>query len=322
MNFFDTHCHLEALDGCDQLPPCSGHYGFGGWWQRSADDSVRVVQHVLDKQPSSLSAVVSNCCDPNDFAWYEGLMAAWDSGEFRDKRLYWTVGIHPYGAELYESQINAGQEFNQRMLKLAAHPRCVGIGECGLDYCKAHESHEAQKRVFPQICRLAVRLKKTLILHLRDCARDALEILRANVPMDWPIHLHGYTGEAQHVQELLDLFSNLHVGICGAITIVGFHGCCNDCAPLWLPQCPSCSGHPEWVTRDLDALLRAIPLDRMLLETDAPYMAPLKFGNMPCQPWMVPAIAEHVADKRGLTPADVIKASNRNACRLYGLEEC
>lgn len=321
VRFVDTHCHLEALDSCWALPVNGGRVGFAGWWERSRDDAVGVVRHVLDRQPGAVAAVISNCCDALDFAWYEGLMAAWDSGEFQDERLYWSVGVHPYGAADFEKRLCEEPELEQRMLSLASHPRCVAVGECGLDYCKAFESHEAQKRVFAKICHLAIRLKKPLVVHARDAANDTLEVLRANVPEDWPIHLHGYTGEARHVEELFRLFSSLCVGFCGAITIADFHASCNDCAPLWLPGCRSCGGKSEWVKRDLDALVDAVPLDRLLLETDAPYMSPVQFGWRPsCQPWMVTGVAEHLGAKKGISTEEVILASNQNAKRLYGLD--
>lgn len=268
----------------------------------------------------SVWAVISSCCDPSDFAWYEGLMAAWDSSAFRDERLHWSIGIHPYCAQDYESRLRVEPTLEQRFLALAAHPRCVAVGECGLDYCKAPESYEAQKRVFAHICRLAVRLKKALVVHARDAPKDALEILCANVPADWPIHLHGYTGEACHAEELMALFSSLCIGFCGAITIQDFYGSCGHCAPLWLPGCRSCGGEPDWVKRDLDALIRAVPMDRLLLETDAPYMAPQQYRWTTCHPWMAAATAEYVASKKGSTVVELIEASNRNAQRLYRLD--
>lgn len=270
-------------------------------------------------QPAWVSGVISSCCDPLDFAWYEGLMAAWESGEFRDERLHWSVGIHPYCAQDFHDRQQTEPELEKRMLALAAHPRCVALGECGLDYCKAPESHEAQKLVFEQMCKLAVRLKKILVVHARDAPKDTLRILRAHVPAEWPIHLHGYTGVVADAEELMASFGNLHVGFCGALTIPDFHGSCGHCAPLWRPGCKFCGGEPEWVARDLDALIRAIPLHRVLLETDSPYLAPVQFGWVSCYPWMVAAIAEHVGTVKGLTAAQIIEASNRNAERLYGL---
>eukprot|EP00933_Yihiella_yeosuensis_P040019 TRINITY_DN34231_c0_g1_i1.p1 TRINITY_DN34231_c0_g1~~TRINITY_DN34231_c0_g1_i1.p1 ORF type:complete len:404 (-),score=46.61 TRINITY_DN34231_c0_g1_i1:112-1323(-) len=320
--FIDTHCHLECLDSCEALPPSNGQPGYAGWWERSSRDAVTCVQHTLGSISSStLLCVISNCCDPLDFAWYEGLMAGCDSGELGDERVYWSVGIHPYAAQDFETRRPQEPHLEQRMLALAAHPRCVAIGECGLDYCKASESHEFQKRVFQQLCCLAVTLKKTLIVHARDAPRDTLRILKENVPPDWPIHLHGYTGEAFDAQELLDSFPNLCIGLCGAITIEDFYGSCGRCAPLWLPGCRFCGDQPEWVSRDLDALIYTIPLDRMLLETDAPYMTPMAFGfGRFCQLWMLTATAEHIAKKKGIQTAEVIKASNKNAQRLYHLD--
>merc|ERR1711990_733209 len=97
-------------------------------------------------------------------------------------------------------------EIEDRMFALASHPRCVAVGEMGLDYCKAWESFEVQRRIFERLCHTAVRLRKTLVLHARDSPIDTLQILRANIPLDWPIHLHGYTGEIGHVEEFLATF--------------------------------------------------------------------------------------------------------------------
>jgi len=317
VRIIDTHCHLESLDGCWALPPSQGSWGFGGWWQRSKFDAAATVQHVLNSQPSELSAVISNCCDPLDFDWYEGLMEAWDSGEFRDGRLYWSVGIHPCCAKDFLVRHESEPELEQRMLALAAHPRCIAIGECGLDYCKSSETHEDQKLVFERICRLAVLLKKALVVHARDCPIDAIEILRKLVPTDWPIHVHGYTGVAEDARELLATFSGLCIGFCGAITMTDFHGSCGQCAPLWHPSCKFCGGQPEWVKRDFDALIDVVPLDRILLETDAPYMPPYPFFGRSCQPWMVGEVAKRLASRKGVTVATLIEGCNRNARRVY-----
>eukprot|EP00928_Gymnodinium_smaydae_P009925 TRINITY_DN13721_c0_g1_i2.p1 TRINITY_DN13721_c0_g1~~TRINITY_DN13721_c0_g1_i2.p1 ORF type:complete len:256 (-),score=16.50 TRINITY_DN13721_c0_g1_i2:880-1587(-) len=171
VGYIDTHCHLEGLDHCEELPWSSGRFGYDGWWERSGKDAAGVVRHVLEMQPSAVLAVISNCCDPLDFEWYEGLMRAWDSHEFRDDRLYWTVGIHPYSARDFEARLDVEPQLEQRMMALASHPRCVGIGECGLDYCKASETHKSQKNIFERMCRHAVRLGKTLIVHARDAPR-------------------------------------------------------------------------------------------------------------------------------------------------------
>jgi len=319
VGFIDTHCHLEGLDSCEVMPPGDGCRGYGGWWERSGTGAAATVRHTLSKQPASLRAVISNCCDPSDFQWYEGLVTAWDTGSFRDDRFYFTVGIHPYGASDFDTRMEDEPELEQRMLALASHPRCLGVGECGLDYCKIPETHEAQRRVFRRLCCLAVSLQKPLVLHARDAQKDTLEILLAHVPLDWPIHLHGYTGEAEHVQKLLKTFSGLCVGMCGALTIEEFHGSCSHCAPLRRPGCRFCGDEPDWVPRDTHAMLMSVPMDRLLLETDAPFMPPTSFSGWVCQPWMAFPIAEFVAARKGVLLEDLIEASNRNARHLYGI---
>merc|ERR1712113_492353 len=119
------------------------------------------------------------------------------------------------------------------------------VGECGLDYCKNWDTPEAQRRVFAQMCKLAVRCNKALVVHPRDAPRDVLEILRANVPSDWPVHFHGYTGETEDMIEFLESFSGLCVGLCGAVTYDRFHGACSRCAPSFKPGCRFCGDNPD-----------------------------------------------------------------------------
>ena len=134
--FIDTHCHLEALDKCSYLPPRAGIEGFNGFVERHGDNSVECVRHLLESQPSNVAAVITNCCGPLDFAWYEALLTAWDSGEFQDKRLFWAVGVHPYCPKDYDTRKHTELDLEPRMLALASHPRCVGVGETALDYSK------------------------------------------------------------------------------------------------------------------------------------------------------------------------------------------
>lgn len=293
----------------------------GGWYERLGEGAAEAVRQFFETQPPEVLAMISSCCDPNDFSWYEGLMAAWDSGKFRDERLFWSVGVHPYMAEDYETWSAGDGKILERMLALASHPRCLAVGECGLDYCKKWDSYEAQRRVFAQVCQIAVRLKKPLVVHARDAPRDTLEILRSNIPSDWPVHVHGYTGEVADMLELLESFSGLCVGLCGAITYYQFHSACSRCAPLFTPGCRFCGDNPNGVARDLGALTRALPLDRLLLETDAPYMTPIPYRSfgVKCLPWMISCTAESIANTKGVGVAEVIAASNRNARRLYSL---
>ncbi len=195
-----------------------------------------------------------------------------------------TVGIHPHEAA------SADDAALVTLRRMAGSAGVVGLGETGLDYHYEHSPRAAQRDTFERTAALARELDLPLVVHVRDAHDDAAAILRAHQP-DAGAVIHCFTGDADDARRYLDL--GLLLSISGIVTF-----------------------------RNADALreaVRLIPADRLLVETDAPYLAPVPHRGKRNQPEHVRVVAEAVAEVRGepfTTVADVTTANARRFFRL------
>jgi len=202
--------------------------------------------------------------------------------------LYATCGVHPHHArDCDDTTIPALRE-------LAAHPRIVAIGECGLDFNRNYSPHPSQEKWFVAQLELAAELGKPLFLHSRDAHPRCADILR-NLRVGRAV-AHCFTGEAAELRAYLDL--GLYIGITG-----------------WI--CDERRG------RHLVALAKEIPPDRLLLETDSPYLTPRDLQPQPKarrnEPAHLPHILQAVARARGEAPQALAAATTRNAMAFFGI---
>jgi TatD DNase family protein len=202
--------------------------------------------------------------------------------------LYATAGVHPHHArECEDTTIPALRD-------LAAHPRVVALGECGLDFNRNYSPHPSQEKWFVAQLELAAELGKPLFLHSRDAHPRCAEILR-NLRVGKAV-AHCFTGEAAELRAYLDL--GLYIGITG-----------------WI--CDERRG------RHLVDLAKEIPGDRLLLETDSPYLTPRDLHPQPKarrnEPAHLPHILRAVARARGEAPEALAEATTRNARALFGI---
>jgi TatD DNase family protein len=202
--------------------------------------------------------------------------------------LYATAGVHPHHArECDDATIPALRE-------MAARPRVVALGECGLDFNRNYSPHPSQEKWFVAQLELAAELGKPLFLHSRDAHPRFAEILR-NLRVGKAV-AHCFTGEAAELRAYLDL--GLYIGITG-----------------WI--CDERRG------RHLVALAREVPQDRLLLETDSPYLTPRDLHPQPKarrnEPAHLPHILRAVARARGETPEALAAATTRNAQAFFGI---
>jgi TatD DNase family protein len=201
--------------------------------------------------------------------------------------LYSTVGIHPHHAKDFKD--------TSEMKAIAAHPRVVAIGECGLDFNRNYSPHPAQEDCFTAQLQLGKEVKKPLFLHSRDAHPRFAEILKS-MKVERAV-AHCFTGEREELRAYLDL--GLYVGITG-----------------WI--CDERRG------KHLLELVREIPRDRLLLETDAPYLTPRDMKPQPKarrnEPAFLPHILKTVARALGRDPGEVADETTRNAKALFGLK--
>jgi len=202
--------------------------------------------------------------------------------------LYATAGVHPHHAR----ECNA--ETIPALRELAKHPKVVAIGECGLDFNRNYSPHPDQEKWFVAQLELAAELGKPLFLHSRDAHPRCAEILR-NLRVGKAV-AHCFTGEAGELHAYLDL--GLHIGITGWI--------CDERRGAHLLQ-----------------LVKEIPQDRLLLETDSPYLTPRDLRPQPKarrnEPAHLPHILRAVARARGERPEALAEATTRNAKAFFGI---
>jgi len=199
-----------------------------------------------------------------------------------------TAGVHPHHA----SDLDAAAA--TELAELAQAPEVVAVGECGLDYCRDLSPRDRQADAFNRQLALAARLGKPVFLHQRDAHEDFVAILRQHRAQLVGGVAHCFTAGVHEARAYLDL--DLHIGITGWI--------CDERRGLHL--------------RDV---VREIPLHRLLIETDAPYLLPRNLHPKPRsrrnEPMYLTHVLEAVAAARGETPGEVAAATTENAVRLF-----
>ena len=195
-----------------------------------------------------------------------------------------TVGVHPENTGMKEPTVDA-------LVELARHPKVVGIGETGLDYYWHKDAPEWQRERFRTHIRAARVAGKPLVVHNRDATADTLRVMAEENAGDVGGVMHCFTETWDVAKQALDL--GFQISISGIVTFKN-----------------------ALVVKDV---ARRIPLDRLLVETDAPYLAPVPFRGKINQPAYVRHVAEEIACLRGITYDAVAAATTDNFFRLFPL---
>ncbi|WP_035384279.1 TatD family hydrolase [Ferriphaselus sp. R-1] len=198
--------------------------------------------------------------------------------------LYASVGVHPDYEGVEEPDV-------ARLVQLATHPRVVAIGETGLDYFRLTGDLEWQRERFRTHIRAAREIGKPLIIHTREAAADTLRLMREERAREAGGVMHCFTETEAVAQAALDM--GFHISFSGIVTFK------NAVA--------------------LKEVARVVPLERILIETDAPYLAPVPHRGKLNQPGYVKHVAEEIARLKGLTADEVGAASTQNFRRLFGV---
>lgn len=202
----------------------------------------------------------------------------------RFPNVYCSVGIHPHEAAS-EPEIDTA-----RLVELAAHPRVVGIGETGLDYFYEHAPREAQIRSFRAHIAAARETRLPLIVHTRDADEDTARILSEEMEEGaFPGLLHCFTSGRPLAEHALGL--GFYISLSGILTFKS--------------------------AADLQETARAIPLDRLLVETDAPYLAPVPRRGKRNEPSFVVHTAAKLAELKGVDVDTLGRATSENFLRLF-----
>lgn len=215
----------------------------------------------------------------------------------RPEGVYAIVGLHP----IYAAEERFDADFYRRLAASAPKGKVVGIGECGLDYFRNPSADERarQREAFIGQIELALELDLPLMLHIRsgegegnDAYRDVLDILRGYKAAHGDRlrgDAHFFAGTVENAREFLSL--GFYLSYTGVITFA----------------------------RQYKELIEATPIDRIMCETDCPYVAPVPERGKRNEPSFVASVADKIADIKGLPPAECRKALFENSRRLFGL---
>ncbi|XP_033616226.1 putative deoxyribonuclease TATDN2 [Fukomys damarensis] len=235
--------------------------------------------------PKEFQGCISDFCDPRTLKY--GL---WEE-LLKDDLIWGAFGCHPHFARYYDDY----QERN--VLQALRHPKAVAYGEIGLDYSyKCTTPIPEQFEVFERQLELAVSLNLPLLIHCRDADKDLLRILKKAVPPDYKIHRHCFTGSYSVIEPLLKHFPNLYVGFTAILTY-----------------------NSAWQAKEA---LKKIPLERILVETDAPYFLPRQFPRSVCRyshPGLALYTVQEIARIKNEPLSHVLVTLHENTRRLYNL---
>jgi len=283
---FDSHCHLDIL----------------GNRLKIEGRNVTGVHDRLEVDGVGLGEIFAGCvanfCDPRE--WTRGVkFSKYLKTAEKDDKVFLSIGVHPHFADRLTS---SGRLQLERLLRGDGDilRSVVAIGECGLDYStKNTVDRELQKKVFHEQLLLGLKYNLPFVLHVREAEEDGYEVLqKAGVPDDWLIHRHCFTGGWQAASVWLKRYPSSKIGIAGCVTFRS--------------------------ATQIHNAVRNIPLDRMLLETDAPYFLPVgvdsnQYQYSFSQPGHLVHVAAKVAELKGLAVEKVLAANRRNVTEIYGI---
>lgn len=266
MKYIDIHCHLNFPDYAEDREAVI---------RRAADAEVGMIIVGTHRETSTLAVELAE----------------------KHENVWAIVGLHP----IYAHKEKFDNDF---YLKLAQHPKVVGIGECGFDYFRTDgtaDDWSAQQEAFLGQIEIANKVKKPLMLHLRngkesvagtiakksDAYGDALSMLKSHAKVIGDVHF--FAGTLDEAQAFLDL--GFYISFTGVVTFA----------------------------RNYDAVIRQIPLDRIMSETDAPYVTPIPHRGKRNEPYFVTEVANAIASIRGEAPEKVLPQLVENARRLFSI---
>ena len=202
----------------------------------------------------------------------------------REPDVWASVGIHPHEADAHADLGEAA------LLDAAAHPRVIGIGETGLDYYYEHSDHVTQQALFRMHISVARQTGLPLIVHTRDAEDDTAAIISDEMGKGaFPALIHCFTASADFARLMLDL--GLTISLSGIVTFKN--------------------------AKELQEIAKNLPEDRLLVETDAPFLAPVPHRGRTCEPSFTADTARFVAGLRGIDAQHLADATTLNFARLF-----
>ena len=197
--------------------------------------------------------------------------------------IWCSAGVHP------DEQVDDHEPTVEELLGLAAHPKVVAIGETGLDYFRLKEPLDWQRERFRIHIRAAKACAKPLVIHTRNAHADTLRLMREEGASEPGGVMHCFTETKAVADAAMDM--NFYISFSGIVTFKS--------------------------AKELKEVARYVPLNRMLIETDSPYLAPMPYRGKMNQPGYVKHVAEHIAELRGISVEEVAEATTANFFNLF-----
>jgi TatD DNase family protein len=242
-------------------------------------DLIDVVDRAREAGVSG-ALVILGADDVAELERAANVSGAWDQVRF-------SVGVHPHQAGQFAS--NPVLAARQTRAVIDAEPLSRAVGEIGLDYHYDRSPRDVQQQVFREQIRLAGRLRLPIVIHTREAEEDTFRILEEESARDIGGVFHCFTGDREMAKRCLDI--GFHLSLAGIVTF-----------PRAL---------------ELKEVARTVPLERLLIETDSPFLAPVPHRGKRNEPAHVARVAEVIADLRGTTAGAIADATHQNHVRLF-----
>lgn len=253
--FIDSHCHLDRVD----LKPFNENFS----------------DFVMNTKEAGITDMLCVSIDLENYPAMLELVKPFNN-------IYTSVGVHPCEQEGHDPEV-------QELVRLAAEPSNVAIGETGLDYFRTEGDMHWQQQRFRRHIQAAREVDKPLIIHTREAREDTINILREENAKQVGGVMHCFTETWEMAQAALEM--DFYISFSGIVTFKN--------------------------ATELKEVAKKVPLERILIETDSPYLAPVPYRGKPNVPQYVSKVAEHIADLRETSVDKIAEQTSQNFKELF-----
>lgn len=250
MNLIDTHAHIDMLEGYAEY----------------------YIQQAIE---NDVSKIIIPAIEAEGYASIVGLAE-------RFPNVYFQLGLFPSEAKKWD------EDYPELIKELAKHPKCVGIGEIGLDYYWDKSFKDTQKKIFIEQIKLANELQHPITVHDREAHEDCLRILD-EYNKNSEVVFHCFSGNVDFMKQVIS--RGYYIAIGGIVTFKK--------------------------ATTLHEVAKEVPLNKLMLETDCPYLAPVPFRGKENQPAYIKYVAEEIAKLRGISEEEVAEITTKNAEKVF-----
>ncbi|KAJ5078276.1 deoxyribonuclease tatdn2-related [Anaeramoeba ignava] len=235
------------------------------------------IQQEL-KFEEGIQNAVAIACDPINFDTVFDIVSKYEP-------VYGAFGLHPHDSKKFN------QDIENKLVEFMKNPKIKAWGEMGLDYHYNFSPKEDQINAFTKQLKKAIELQKPLVIHTREAEEDTLKIFKEFIPKEWKFHVHCYTSSLEFAENIMKEWPNAYFGFTGVITFK--------------------------TAKNLLKVVEKVPLDRILSETDGPYMAPVPYRGKIAHPGMIPKIIDKIVSVKKIQKEKVYSTLVENAKNFY-----